>query len=70
MGEYREHKILGGGLGVSSHAGAGEKGRGRMGNLRCQGENGHQKEGPVAEMSGNWGGTLDLTKTRVLLALT
>lgn len=47
-----------------------EKGRVRVGTVRHQGEDRHQKEGPLTEMSRNWGKTLDLTRTRVLLTLT
>lgn len=70
VGENSKNEILGGGLGVSSRARAGKKERGRVGSLRCQGENGHKKEGPVAEMSGNWGRILDSTRMRVLVVLT
>ena len=41
-----------------------------MGSLRRQGKDRRQEEGSFVDMSGHWGETSNLTRLRVLLALT
>lgn len=60
-GRVQEEQDSGGSLGFNSHAG-----EGAVGDLRRPGEDSHQKDGPLAEMSG---GTSTLTRMRTLLAL-